>query len=529
MVAALKEAEKKVESLRGIVHTLERENDLLREQIRVMQQLQSRTAPKQEDERQLHLEIKVDQSVTVEAEQSARDEDEAGLKQLPSSTTKRGKKLRMRGAEKFENIPVEKETVIIPEEVQNNPQDWECIGEEVTYEVVVHPTRLSRHKITRRKYRNQSNRAVAPIIAKAPIRFSTNYTSISLAVYITLNKYLEHGALYRLEQKFARLGADITRQSQSDTVERLSQWVRPLYELIDKQTRESHYLQIDETFIKYINGQGSGIGQGYFWAIHAPDKAMVYTWIADRKHQNVDRLLAGFSGLLQSDGYAAYEKYALKTPEVVLAACWAHVFRSFRNAMKHEPELARQAMHLIGKLYKLEEQWDEQQISNSDRQQRRANESMPIAQTLKEALDSWSVDFSIPKNDFRVAVGYAINQWNALLECLKHGHTRLDTNLLESKFRPTKIGAKNWMFIGHPNAGEKSAIVYTLLSSCRIHRIEPRAYLTDVLEQLIPHDRQAPADLLESLLPWNWASTHPEHIIKEQPMVYAKKPSPARG
>ena len=421
----------------------------------------------------------------------------------------------MRGAEKFEQLPVEKETIIIPEEVEQNPDDWKCIDEETTYEVIVHPTRLSRHKITRRKFCNKKNREACPIIAKAPVRFSTNYASVSLAIYVILSKYLEHGALNRLEQKFARLGADITRQSQSDIVERFSEWTRPLYELIDKQTRDSSYLQIDETFIKYINGKGPGLGQGYFWAIHAPGKAMVYVWIDNRRHKNVDDLLVDFNGVLQSDGYAAYEKYAAKTPGVILAACWAHAFRKFRDAKGHEPDHAKRAMHLINRLYLLEEAWDEEQISDGERLLRRARESMPIAKDIKTTLDGWSVDFSISNNDFRKAVGYALGHWEALLECLRHGHTRLDTNLLESKFRPTKIGAKNWMFIGHPDAGQKSAIAYTLLNCCRIHRLNPQAYLSDVLEQLIPHDRNPPAALLETLLPWNWAQAHPEHIIKE--------------
>lgn len=499
---------------------LRRENDLLREQIRLLEQAQSRRPQKEEDGRQLHLEIKVAHSVTVEAEEAAQSgQAEEPAWQLPSSTTRRGRKLRVRGAEKFVNIPVEKETVIIPWEVEQNPDDWEFIDDETTYEIVVHPTRLSRHKITLTKFRRKDNRAAPPIIAKAPIRFSTNYVSVSLAVYVVLGKYLEHGALYRLEQKFARLGADITRQTQSDIVERFSQWVRPLYELIDERTRDSSYLQIDETFIKYINGKGPGSGQGYFWAIHAPGKAMVYTWIADRCHHNVKRLLAGFEGLLQSDGYEAYVNYAASTPAVILAACWAHAFRKFRDALEQEPTPAKEAMHLIGKMYDLEEKWDARKIRDDERKLLRAKESIPIAETLKTKLDAWSVDMSIPNNRFREAVGYAIKRWEALLECLRHGHTRLDTNLLESKFRPTKIGAKNWMFIGHPAAGGKSAVAYTLLSCCRIHRLDPQAYLTNVLEQLIPHDGKPPAPLLESLLPWNWATAHTQHIIKEQPKV----------
>ena len=521
MPATAKRSRKDYESLHGKVRELEVENDLLRLKIRALEMAQARPAPKVEDERQLHLEIRSSESIKIEevgeaqkSSQEAEDSKEPA-QSVPSSTTKRGKKQRIRGAEKFANIPVEKETILIPREVEENPDDWKEFDREVTYEVMVQPTRLFRHRIVRIKYRSKINRDAPPIIAKAPIRFCTNYASISLAVYITLSKYLEHGALYRLEQKFARMGADIVRQSQSDIVERLSGWVRPLYELIDKRARESSYLQIDETFIKYINGRGPGIGQGYFWAINSPDLAMVFKWIANRRHENVPELVEGFNGILQSDGYAAYGNHAKGHDAITLAACWAHAFRKFRDALKDEPDPAKTAMHLIGKLYKLEEKWDVQGVTTAERKELRETESLPIAIELKAKLDDWAVDMSIPANKFRDAVAYTAGHWDALLECLRHGHTKLDTNLLESKFHPTKIGAKNWMFIGHPEAGEKSAIVYTLLACCRIHRINPEAYLTDVLEKLIPSDHSPSDELKESLLPWKWAIANPHHLVKE--------------
>ena len=87
--------------------------------------------------------------------------------------------------------------------------------------------------------------------------------------------------------------------------------------------------------------------------------------------------------------------------------------------------------------------------------------------------------------------------------------------LLESKFRSTKIGAKNWMWIGHPDAGEKSAIIYSILKTCEIHRINPQAYLDDALAKLIPADGDPSNELLETLIPKNWAAENPGKLIKE--------------
>ena len=196
-------------------------------------------------------------------------------------------------------------------------------------------------------------------------------------------------------------------------------------------------------------------------------------------------------------------------------ACWAHAFRKFRDALEHEPADAKLMMSLISKLYKLEEEWNQQAVTDAERKTLRAEHSVPITKSIKAKLDAYAIDMTIPENDFRKALTYTANQWAALRECLNHGHTRLDTNLLESKFRPTKIGQKNWMFIGHPEAGEKSAILYSVLNTCAIHRIQPQQYLQDALEKLIAADGQPSGTLLESLLPENWAKAHSEKLIKE--------------
>ena len=183
--------------------------------------------------------------------------------------------------------------------------------------------------------------------------------------------------------------------------------------------------------------------------------------------------------------------------------------------LKTEPTHAREMMKLISDLYELEEAWDRAGISNAARKIKRSEQSKPIAETIKAHLDGFAADLTIPKGAFQEAVRYTANQWTALWECFEHGHTRLDTNLLESKFRATKIGAKNRMFIGHPDAGEKSAITYTLLNCCRIHRVDPQAYFQDVLDKLIPHDHRPPAELVDTLLPENWIQANPSNVIKE--------------
>lgn len=371
---------------------LETENRLLRMENQALKMAQARPV-KEDDANQMPLQIQSTKSVRVEEEQA----DEAPPLQLPSSTTRRGGKKRIRGAQKFANLPVSKTTVLVPHEVQQRPDQWQEIGEETTYEVFVEPAKLSHHAIVRKKYRHVVDRQASPIIAKAPPRFCSNYASISLAVHIAIGKYLDHGSLNRLQKQFARMGADITRQTQSDIVERLSIWIRALYELLDKHVLQSDYLQIDETFIKYINGKLPGSGQGYFWAKNVPPLAMVFKWIPNRRHENVAPLVDGFSGVLQSDGYAGYGNYAKGRDDIRLAACWAHVFRKFRDALSEEPVLAKEAMAAIAKLYAYEEQWNADGIEAPRRKELRAEKSLPVAEALKADLDDWIVDMTLLK------------------------------------------------------------------------------------------------------------------------------------
>lgn len=509
-----------VHSLRGTVSELTTEIEILRLKIRTLELAQARPVKGGEDPNQLALEIQSTESVSVEREPADEPEqDAAAPRSLPSSTTRRCSKKRIRGAEKFENIPVKKTTVLIPREVEAHPDQWKEIGEEVSYEVIVEPARLSRHRIVLKKYRSVIDRSASPIMPKAPVRFCSDYASTSLAVHIAIGKYLDHGSLNRLQKQFARMGADIPRQTQSDIIERLSTWIRPLYELIDKHVNRSGYIQIDETFIRYINGRHSGSRQGYFWAKNAPTLATVYKWIPNRRHENVATLVKGFSGILQSDGYAAYANYAKTRDDIRLAACWSHAFRKFRDALGEEPVAAKQAMATISKLYDLEEGWNRDGIDTTQRKALRAEKSLPIAEAFKTELREWLAEASLLKGAFRTAVAYALSQWEGLLECLRHGHTFLDTNLLESKFRPTKIGERNWTFIGHPEAGDKSAIIYSVFATCRTHRIEPRAYLQNILDQLVQYGPEPTRTQLEPLLPWNWIAANPEALVKE-PAAY---------
>ena len=510
---------------------LEKENAALSVEVKTLRAIIEASArPKEtrlEDARQEQIEFA---EATAPAEDPARareisDAQEQPEREVPSLKGGRRGKRRIPLAEKLDGLPVGKVTNIIPEPVAENPELYREAGSEESVEVIYRSASISLHKIVRKKFVAKDSPQSAPVVAKSPPRFSSSFVSASLAVAIVLDKYDFHGTLYRMERKFRQMGIDLSRKTQSDAVERFSLWVRPIYELLKRRALEKPYLQIDETFVKYINGKLSGSSTGYFWAICDPEEGAVMEWIANRRHENADNVLKHWiletesepsPRQLQSDGYAAYERYAGSREGVELLACWAHAFRKLRDALKTDRALVLPAMELIGELYKLERRWDEQGLDAEGRKAARSEESLPLAAKVKAELERIVSDLTIlPSSDARKAAAYALKRWEALEGCLRHGHTRLDTNALERQFRDSAIGKKNWMFIGHPQAGQKSAIIYTLLANCRIHRINPEPYFADLLDKLVSADGKHSEQLLEELLPKAWIASHPEALVKE--------------
>jgi len=466
------------------------------------------------DQRQMEL-----AEVIAPAEEAPQCEEQNPSEEaIPAIKGKSGKKPRIPLAEKLKDLPVGKTTYIIPDSVKGSEELYREIKGEESVEVVFRKASLYLHRIVKKKYVKIGEKESPPIIAQSPPRFSSSFVSSSLAIAIVLDKYSFHGTLYRMERKFLEMGIDLSRKTQSDAVDRFSLWVRLLYELLQKKALAKRYLQIDETFIKYINGNLSGSSTGYFWAINAPGELAVFYWFSNRRHENAQTILGDWVGSLQSDGYQAYANHAEGRAGITLLACWAHAFRKLRDALSHDQALIRPIMKQIGDLYDLERQWSKENYSQQQRKDARRERSLPIVASVKDALLEIGSNLSIlPSSPTRKAASYALNRWDELEACFREGHTHLDTNALERLFRDSAIGKKNWMFVGHPQAGEKSAIIYTLLSCCKIHNINPEPYFASILERLIAADGNPSVELLESLLPHVWIKANPEALIKELP------------
>ncbi|GHC14235.1 IS66 family transposase [Cerasicoccus arenae] len=412
-------------------------------------------------------------------------------------------------AERFKDLPVEETVVIEPEEVQAEPESFEQISQEETFEVDIHPPKLFKRCIVRPKYRRKADLSHPPIIAPAPKRvIDGSYASAGLLAWITLGKYVQHMPLYRQEKASAMWGAQLSRKTMADWALAVAEWLKPIYNYMRSDLLSGGYIQADETPVRYCDpDQKKGkTEQGWLWAISRPGGDVVFDWRLSRRHGELTSLLDGYRGLLQSDAYGAYEDYA-RRDAVTALGCMAHARRKFYEALKSHPREAALVLKLIAKLYEREADYRQQGLSPEERQAHRQDQNEITLTRLQKVISITSRQ-ALPKSAIGKACTYAISQWPKLIAFQQHGIAEIDNNLMENAIRPSAIGKKNFLFIGHPEAGQRSAIIYSIVVSCQRHQVEPLEYLRDVLSRLPNMTNQ---DDIRALTPYQWSPLGNRH------------------
>jgi hypothetical protein len=272
----------------------------------------------------------------------------------------------------------------------------------------------------------------------------------------------------------------------------------------------SRYVRADETFIRYLDRTiPGGSSNGYFWVYRGLTGDVIFDWQTSREHRHASEWLGpDYEGILQSDGYQAYENYCrvqrARDKTVLRAACLAHIRRKFENARAERPEVIDWILRIIARLYMIENPLREYKVDAAVRLRVRQNRSRPPMNLLGKAFKRLITTRIRPKSGLGQALQYALGQWPAMQTFLEDGRVEIDNNDTENDIRPSAVGKKNWLFVGSPEAGKRSAVMYTLLISARNHGVDPQAYLQDVIERL-PVTR--PCDL-DALLPANWAAAN---------------------
>jgi transposase len=373
--------------------------------------------------------------------------------------------------------------------VKAEPEQWRCIGQEVSEQLDYEPGRFLRRRLVRRKYVRRDEPDRAPRVAPLPPTLQERCIATpALLAHILVAKYCDHLPLYRQEQIFARrYGVPLPRQSLARWVGLAAHWLKPIYEHIRTGVMAGGYVQVDETPIRYLEPGAGRAPQGYLWTGSRPGGDVFYQGHTRRAAACLERVVPPqFTGTIQCDGYSAYRAFAHNRPQPIqLAGCWAHVRRKFYEALPSAPQGAGWTLRQIQHLYETEAQLREQHAGPALRQAVRASQSRPIVARLKRACQRWQAGRRfLPRSAMGAALAYALAQMPGLEVYLEDGKMEVDNNLVENAIRPTAMGKKNWLFFGEADAGERSAILYTLIESCRRRQLDPYAYLKDVLSRL---------------------------------------------
>lgn len=388
------------------------------------------------------------------------------------------------------DLPVVEE-VIDPDPVKGCPEAWRHIGEEVTELLDYEPARFFTRRIVRRKFVRRDHPYAAPVIASLHTLQDRCIVAPGLLAAIVAGKYCDHLPLYRQEAIFAtRHDIRIPRQTMAQWMGLAAHWLRAIYEHIRTGVMGGGYVQVDETPIRYLAPGHGRTKLGYLWTCTRPGGDTVFAWHTSRAAACLESIIpSGFRGTLQADGYSAYFAFVRAhntragLEAIMLAGCWAHARRGFSEARGSAPRTCAWVLRHIGHLYEIERRLRESGTGPRLREATRAAQSAMILRRLRAALVRLQPR-QLPQNAFGKAIAYALDQWPALGRFLTDGRIEIDNNLVENSIRPTAIGKKNWLFIGAADAGERGAILYTILESCRRRGLDPFSYLRDVFTHL---------------------------------------------
>jgi transposase len=382
------------------------------------------------------------------------------------------------------------------------------IGEDITKILEHVPSKLEVHEHVRPKYacRYCKNGVASPPPPQRPI--ARGIAGPGLIAQIVVSKFGDHLPLYRQEDIFVRHGLHIARSTLCDWVSTAAEILQPFYELQRRLVVQSAVMWTDDTPVKVLVGGEPGSRQGRFWTYVGDDAHpySVYDFTMSRGRDGPQNFLQDYRGYLHADAYAGYDAIFLGSKnEIVEVACWAHARRKFFDARNNYPRESHQVLQWIGQLYDIEDRALE--LSIPARCELRRAESEPVLDKLEVYLTQLAGAL-LPKSALAKAVNYARNQWDALRCYTADGRLTIDNNVSERTLRHQAIGRKNWLFLGSENAGPRAAVLCTILAGAKRHRIEPWAYIRELLMRLHADDAQ-----LEELLPERWAAQHPEAVL----------------
>jgi len=401
------------------------------------------------------------------------------------------------------------EEVVAPEVTCGCGAERHVIGEDVSERLDIVPAKF-RVIVTRRpKYACRSCESGITQASAKPRLIEGGMPTEAAIASVIVSKYADHLPLYRQSQIYARQGVDIDRSTLAFWVGKAAHELKPVHDALLAQLKQSSKLFMDETPAPVLNLGSGKTKKGYFWALARDDRAwngpeppgVAFTYAPGRSGKYASDILQGFSGILQVDGYAGYNRVLdlRDNQPIQLAYCWAHARRKlYELTHNNVAPIAEEGLKQIAALYRIEAQARGQ--STDERFVIRQQKSVPKIAVLKSWMDHarGQVSAKSPTGD---ALKYIAKYWEGLILFLTDGRIEMDSNAVERTIRPIALQRKNALFAGHDAGAQNWAMLASLIETCKLNQIEPHAYLSGVLTAIVNGHKQKDIELL---LPWNF-------------------------
>jgi transposase len=518
-----------ISALRALILAERAERAQFAERIAILERLNTKLEHIVAEMKRAHFGRKseriTDEQLTLaldELETAAAKAEAEAEKADPERKAAATRKRRASRDEKLDHLPHEE--VVIEPESKTCPccgGELHAIGEDVSKRLDKVPAKV-RVIVTRRpKYacrtceKTGADEVAGIIQAPAPARLvEGGLPTEAFVADVVVSKYADHLPLYRQSQILARQGVRIERSTLAQWVGAASAELQPLHDHLLGQLKASPKLFCDETRCPVLDPGRGKTKTGYLWAIARDDRpwggpdppAVVYAYAPGRGGVHAVKLLDGFTGVLQVDGYAGYN--ALADParpggSVTLAYCWSHLRRKFYEVYVggHSP-IATEALARIKQLYAIEDEI--RGLPPELRRRARQDRSRAIIEALKPWFEQSLA--AVPKGGkIGEALAYGLNHWGGLTRFLDNGRIEIDSNTVERSIRGVALNRKNALFAGHDLGAENWATIASFVETCKLNAVNPLAWMTDTLTRLV---NRWPASRIDELMPWAYAAAH---------------------
>lgn len=327
--------------------------------------------------------------------------------------------------------------------------------------------------------------------------------SDQIVIDTVVSKYCDHQPLYRQSAMLERdSGVELSRATLDGWVLKVGELLIPMAAAMRQELVRGTYIQADETPVDVQMHEGRGKNhQAYLWQYSRPRGTVVFDFRLGRGRDGPKQFLGPFEGLLQTDGYAAYDQ--IGGPKIVHAGCWSHAERYFSEAVQLNPQdpVATAIVARIDELFAIDAEARSQDLNVEARHALRQQQSRPLLGGIRKQIEV-ARSAALPGGALAKACNYTLTLWDKLTRFVEYPELELSNNLAENSMRPVALGRKNWIHIGSAQAGPKIAAILSVVESCRRLKLPVRDYLAAVLPGLA----DLPIQRLPELTPSAWAT-----------------------